>query len=366
MLNQDVIMTILSYLDPRVLIGLSLNKRYNELLPNLLRSTIVTRLDLSEFSLAQLVTLTKDYQIVTGEHHATVKIDNKVYAFGYTDDHNYRIIDSDNPILLYDDAKQVACYDYDIPYINLQNRLISYYVKCDNVIKISANGSYFAFLTIDNTLYVCGNLGETIFEELVLINAHVQDKIVDIAAGDCFLLVLTEKGRVYSMGNNKYGGLGLGDLINRNKLTLIPNLKDIVQITAQSASLCLDKFGRVYVFGRSGLGLGDKIDRLLPTLIPELKDIAEIKNGHWFALALDKFGNVWSFGDNWNGQLGYPGKEDQLKPKKVDVNNIITVAAGLSCSYLVNRDGQVLACGLNMSGQLGFERCHKVENFVNL
>jgi alpha-tubulin suppressor-like RCC1 family protein len=46
------------------------------------------------------------------------------------------------------------------------------------------------------------------------------------------------------------------------------------------------------------LGLGDKVNRLTPTLIPNLNNIIQISAGGVSCLVLDKFGKVYSFGSN--------------------------------------------------------------------
>ena len=368
-MNEDSLLCILSFLPAKELIRLSLNKRYITLLPNLLRSTIITRLDLSEFNLNQLMNLAKDYQIETGSYFAAIKINHQVYAFGRSDPDNdlNQQVTSTKPTLFHNDIKSISCLTRGIAFINLDNRLISEFGKFDNIVKVSAGESYLSFLTDNNKLYIIGELDELEFNEPTLLNTHIQDRIIDMAAGDCYLLVLTEKGLVYSFGYNVCGALGLGDLINRTELTLIPGLKDIVQISSKVASFCLNKYGRVYSFGvGGGLGLDDEIDRLSPMLIPNLTDIAEIKAGYWFGLAVNKYGDVWSFGCNRHCQLGYSNSvQDQLTPKKIEIDNIISMGAGLGCSYLINRDEQIFSFGINGAGQLGLGHKDKVED-INL
>jgi len=82
-------------------------------------------------------------------------------------------------------------------------------------------------------------------------------------------LALSNTGQIYTFGNNYKGQLGLGDEIDKNVPTLIPNLEDVVQISAgESHSLILSNNGQIYVFGNNDhgqLGLKDNDNRNVPT-----------------------------------------------------------------------------------------------------
>ncbi|KAJ1703470.1 hypothetical protein LUZ63_003249 [Rhynchospora breviuscula] len=72
----------------------------------------------------------------------------------------------------------------------------------------------------------------------------------------------------------------------------------------------------------------------------------------------EKWGSVWSFGDNTNGALGLPAPlSDAYEPTKVPElpSNITQVAAGHYHSLAVTSEGEVWAWGRNEEGQLG--RC---------
>ncbi len=98
-----------------------------------------------------------------------------------------------------------------------------------------------------------------------------------VSSGGQHSLALNADGQVYGFGCNYYGQLGLGDNKDREILTLIPSLTNIISISsAYYHSLALTADGHVYVFGHNNfgqLGLGDTNGRDRPELIPLLNNI---------------------------------------------------------------------------------------------
>jgi alpha-tubulin suppressor-like RCC1 family protein len=91
--------------------------------------------------------------------------------------------------------------------------------------------------------------------------------------------------------------------------------------------------------------------------------IIAIAGGSLHTLALDSDGNVWSWGNNPNGQLGngdsgtgvYESIPAQVKGENgVGVlTNVTAIAAGSTYSLALDSDGSVWAWGNNTNGQLG-------------
>jgi alpha-tubulin suppressor-like RCC1 family protein len=53
------------------------------------------------------------------------------------------------------------------------------------------------------------------------IRLEFESPVQQVSCGVFFTLLLTRDGRVYGMGNNKYGQLGIGHKLNENTPTLI-------------------------------------------------------------------------------------------------------------------------------------------------
>src|SRR5579885_1007696 len=190
------------------------------------------------------------------------------------------------------------------------------------------------------------------------------ENIIQVSVGEAHSLILDDQGRVWSFGCDDSGQLGLGDENkNRNAVilpTLIPNLNNIIQISVrESCSLVLDSQGRVWSFGLNTtgqLGLRFKQDSItLPTLILNLENIVTICAGHAHSLALDNRGSVWSFGHNYDGELGLGGKETRRQfPALIpNLDNIVEINAGSFHSLALDNRGCVWSFGNNHHGQLG-------------
>lgn len=187
--------------------------------------------------------------------------------------------------------------------------------------------------------------------------------IIAISANASYSLVLNNKGQVYSFGNNIYGQLGLGKL-HRNFL-LIPtmiNVPDIVQIaTGTRQSLLLSIDGTVYGFGENTYGqLGSKLDNIYyPSLIPDLINIVSVSIYDNHSLALNEFGQVYAFGDNTFGQLNIKFHSTSYPSLIPNIMNIKQIAAGSSYSLLLTKSGQ-----LHIFGDLHIE--HKLDNISDI
>lgn len=82
----------------------------------------------------------------------------------------------------------------------------------------------------------------------------------------------------------------------------MPSINNAIQVSAgNSHSLVLTNQGQVFSCGNNAdgqLGLNDLTQRRNPTLISNLTDVVAISTGYAFSLALTKQGNVYSFGSN--------------------------------------------------------------------
>ncbi|MCX7917751.1 MAG: hypothetical protein N2589_06480 [bacterium] len=88
-------------------------------------------------------------------------------------------------------------------------------------------------------------------------------------------------------------------------------------------------------------------------------DVVKIVSGKSHTLILTKNGDVFGFGWNKAGQIGFRNDENSLKPTQIKLNNkihlldIIDIGAGDIHSIALRKNGVVLTWGGNFSGQLG-------------
>merc|ERR1712137_171369 len=129
-------------------------------------------------------------------------------------------------------------------------------------------------------------------------------------------------GTVFAFGDNKYGQLGDGTTTQLDQPTLIGGLQNIACVScSENHTLCVDADGNVWSFGLNVMGkLGHSFDSktvLLPTNIPNLKDIVTAAAGSNFSICVNSKGNLWAFGCNSHGQLGFSDVKKQCIPAEV-------------------------------------------------
>lgn len=212
-------------------------------------------------------------------------------------------------------------------------------------------------------------------------NTVIDDEIVAVSAGGYQGLALNRGGRVWSFGANDAGQRGNGTTSNTTNGTpaLVPDLQKIIQVSSGARhNLALTANGEVYGWGsdeNGQLGRGNAVESTAcnhtvnstpnqhkvtsPTKISLAVKIKQISAGYCFSMALDENGNVWTwgYGDYQAANLGL-GNKDPVQsistPGKINnLNNIVAIAAGESCAYALNQQGQIYAWGVNRQGCVG-------------
>ena len=185
--------------------------------------------------------------------------------------------------------------------------------------------------------------------------------ITQISCGYSHTLMLKQNGSLFGFGRNDFGQLGIGNNEHQNKPILI--LKDI-QISqihcGSNHSIFLKQNGNVYSFGRNEygqLGVGDLKIRNKPTLIDETKQnkIKMICCGGFNIVLLSEKGNIFTFGNNYSGQLANGNEEIKNENKPVSVvcdKSIQSIGCGSSNTFYLMNDGSLYGCGENVYGQL--------------
>ncbi len=137
--------------------------------------------------------------------------------------------------------------------------------------------------------------------------------ITQTASGAIHTLLLTVSGTVYGYGQNGFGQLGLGDVVNRNEPTQIPFGIAIKQVSAgYYFSLILTSNGTVYSFGDNSLGQTGLADnnvisqQLTPAYIPSSLNvnITQITTGSYHCASINSNNQVIVWGNNQNGEIG--------------------------------------------------------------
>jgi alpha-tubulin suppressor-like RCC1 family protein len=200
-------------------------------------------------------------------------------------------------------------------------------------------------------------------------------QIVQLAAGAEHSLALTSTGQAFAWGDNHYGELGYGTNIGTDnpnptpaQIVLPAGAGPIVQIAAGSFfSLVLTAAGQVYAFGVNVQGqLGNTTNnglfaanpaRTLVGFTEATGPIVQIAAGKSHSLALTSTGQLYAFGDNYNGQLGSVTGLTNPAPTLADIpagTAIEALAQGSQSSHaLALVSGLAVLNGSLAAGQIG-------------
>ena len=196
------------------------------------------------------------------------------------------------------------------------------------------------------------------------------------------LVMLHKDGRVLTIGcnstANNSGALGDGTLETPEPIAPdfgvveVAGISDAVAVAAGGdASFILRSDGTVWAMGSRTM-LGESLSALamysdknfedtLPVPVPRriegLRDIRAISASHQFAIALDRKGQVWGWGSNYDGQLSAEEDNgDLLPPKRLSgFKDIVSISAGNGFTLAADSSGNVFARGQNSYGVLGKE-----------
>nr|XP_039264139.1 probable E3 ubiquitin-protein ligase HERC3 isoform X1 [Styela clava] len=132
-----------------------------------------------------------------------------------------------------------------------------------------------------------------------------------------------------------------------NQMASPPSIKQIDLVENSSTLFGVTESGNVYRWNEDNI----------PTQIVLLTKISQISCGVSHVLACSESGNVYTWGTGSRGQLGHSSLEDAENPKLIDMLcgvNIKAVAAGGWHSLSLAESGDIYAWGWNEVGQLGF------------
>ncbi|XP_055468697.1 probable E3 ubiquitin-protein ligase HERC6 isoform X3 [Psammomys obesus] len=190
-------------------------------------------------------------------------------------------------------------------------------------------------------------------------------KLLQAASGERHSLLLFSNHRVHSFGDNRWGQLGQKREQSTDQPEPIQALANIhVDLVScgKAHSLAVCHKGRVFAWGAGSdgqLGIGEfKEINFMPMKIKALADIKiiQVSCGHYHSLALSEDSQVFSWGNNSQGQLGLGKKfRSQASPQKVKSLEgipLAQVAAGGTHSFALSLMGTSFGWGSNSAGQL--------------
>uniref|UniRef100_A0A8C9RA53 E3 ubiquitin-protein ligase HERC2 n=1 Tax=Scleropages formosus TaxID=113540 RepID=A0A8C9RA53_SCLFO len=191
-------------------------------------------------------------------------------------------------------------------------------------------------------------------------------EVVDIAAGGAHSACITASGELYTWGKGRYGRLGHGDSEDQLKPKLVDALQghrviDVACGSGDAQTLCLTDDDMVWSWGDGDygkLGRGGSDGCKVPMKIDSLTGLGVVKVecGSQFSVALTKSGSVYTWGKGDYHRLGHGSDDHVRRPRQVQGlqgKKVTAIATGSLHCVCCTEDGEVYTWGDNDEGQLG-------------
>jgi len=202
-------------------------------------------------------------------------------------------------------------------------------------------------------------------------NNRERIKFTHISAGRAHSLAIADDGRLFAWGLNSNGQLGLPSTvtIQNTPRHVGGNLRFSAISAGGYHSLALDKNGNLYSFGlgtQGQLASGVNFSRNTITRVQGMA-FSSIEAGHAHSFAITTDGRLFASGNNNAGQLGIGGNENLVNTtentntltyvqtsENIRFSSVSTMGGGLYGHTLaIAQDGRLFSWGRNFSGQLG-------------
>jgi alpha-tubulin suppressor-like RCC1 family protein len=207
-----------------------------------------------------------------------------------------------------------------------------------------------------------GQLGDNriVDSEASPVTIHNLTDIYEVACGSFHSIALMKNGEVMAWGHNTYGQLGLGEKGEAVSVPQkVPGIKDIVDVDAGgNRCAAVDKYGNVFTWGLGFPGDGTRDNVIAPTQLHGIEHIKHVSvGGDAFTLLLLEDGRVMAWGRNYYGTLGIGTSGDnteKFEPVLIPgLENVVQISAGITSSLALLADSTVVAWGFGGHGNLG-------------
>jgi len=189
--------------------------------------------------------------------------------------------------------------------------------------------------------------------------------VVSVTVGERFTAAVTSNGDLYTWGDNGSGQLGHGDQERRTNPTKVAALSNVVCVSASRTSAngvaAVTSNGDLYTWGSQsamlGIERGVHVSVPTPKKVESVSDVAVVVMGTESHALITKNGDLYTWGVNVSGCLGHGvfGSDGiKVSPTKVAaLSNVVSVSMAQGHSAAVTANGDLYTWGDNNDGQLG-------------
>jgi alpha-tubulin suppressor-like RCC1 family protein len=182
-----------------------------------------------------------------------------------------------------------------------------------------------------------------------------------VTGGGFFSLALMPDHTLLAWGQGNHGELGDGSFANQSMPVQVNSvLSNVVNVSAGwFHAVALTSDGKVWTWGDNFVGeIGNGITSTtgisVPFQVPGLSNVIGVSAGDGFTAILKSDGTVWTWGGNNFGELGNGTFNDQSIPIQVkNLSNVNYLAARDYHVLVIKSDGSVWAWGSNENGECG-------------
>ncbi|RQM30078.1 hypothetical protein B5M09_009358, partial [Aphanomyces astaci] len=179
-----------------------------------------------------------------------------------------------------------------------------------------------------------------------------------VSCGREHTMVVTADNRVYGFGWGEAGRLGTGESGKCLVPTQLTDVPPVVKVACgREHTLLLCASGQVLACGagyggRCGVGSEVDVEVATPVHVSDVVFVA-VDAGECHSAAIDRDGNVFTWGFGGSGAMGRGSLENDLVPKMVPHLKAKSVGCGAYHTVVVLLDGTVYGWGDALAGQLG-------------
>ncbi|XP_017782464.1 PREDICTED: E3 ubiquitin-protein ligase HERC2 isoform X2 [Nicrophorus vespilloides] len=211
-----------------------------------------------------------------------------------------------------------------------------------------------------------GHGNKTTCDRPKLVEALQGYDIVVIACGGAHSAAIDSLGQLFTWGKGRYGRLGHGDSEDHLKPKIVEHLLgyrviDVACGSGDAQTLCITDDDNVWSWGDGDygkLGRGGSDGCKVPMKIETLAGLGIIKVecGSQFSMGLTKSGYIYTWGKGDYHRLGHGPDEHIRRPRKITSlpgKKFISIATGSLHCVASTDEGEVYTWGDNDEGQLG-------------
>ncbi|CAG9320323.1 unnamed protein product [Blepharisma stoltei] len=210
----------------------------------------------------------------------------------------------------------------------------------------------------------------------VLVEALMDYQIISIDCGSNHTAAISSNGFLFTWGEGKFGALGNGDtedVWTPDKINLSFSAKNVSCGSRHSAAILQNSAGNLlFVWGSGDAGqLGNGKRELCknPVQVDFEEKIKKVCCGVFHTLIIDENSNVYAMGGNSFGQLGIGNKNSSVIPVKIEKltgKNIIDISAWTH-SGAISSSGEIYLWGSGIFGEFLFpEKIQNRTDFVSI